>query len=175
MTTSAEQLTTRWRLPDGTDIVFRPIRPQDAEIERAFVRNLSLQAKYFRFMQGLRELTPEMVERFTRIDQERDLALIATTAEGGKEIEIAVGRYFVNADGQSCEFAIVVGDAWQNKGIGTQLVSRLIECARARGLKRIEGIVLAQNYAMLEFVRHLGFSIQRRRAESEVYDVAMNL
>jgi acetyltransferase len=172
---SPEQLTSRWQLSDGTDVLIRPIRSGDADIERAFVHNLSPTSKYFRFMQGLTDLTPTMVDRFTNVDQHKDLALIAVTWRNGKETEIAVARYFTNPDGKSCEFAIVVADEWQEKGIGTRLLSLLIEQARARGLTRIEGDVLAQNYHMLEFVRAFGFSIQRSVDDPGVNRVVLAL
>jgi acetyltransferase len=170
-----DQLTTRWQLPDGTEIVIRPIRPEDASIEQAFVRNLSPQSKYFRFMQALRELTPQMLVHFTHIDCDRDLALIAVATQHGKEVELAVGRYFTNPDGKSCEFAIVVADEWQGKGIGTRLLSQIIEHARSRGLELMEGDVLAENRHMLEFVRNLGFSVHPSPDNFAVFHVVKEL
>jgi acetyltransferase len=153
-------LVTQLQLADGTDIVIRPIRPEDARIEQAFVRNLSPQSRYYRFMQTLRELTPEMLVRFTQIDYDRELALIAVTPLCDKEIELAVGRYITNPDGESCEFALVVADEWQGKGVGTRLMQQLIEAARARGFRSMDGEVLANNAPMLEFVANLGFEIR---------------
>jgi len=163
-------LVSHWQLPDGTDISIRPIRPEDAEIEQAFVRRLSPQSKYFRFMQSLQELTPTMLVRFTQIDYDREMALIAvlgnrseadrTAPEAGDETEIGVARYTINPDGQSCEFALVVADEWRRRGIGSRLMSSLIEIARARGLKTMEGEVLSGNAEMLGLVSRLGFSVQ---------------
>lgn len=152
-------LSTRIQLSDGTNILIRPIRPEDAGIEKAFVSGLSAQAKYFRFMQALHELTPAMLARFTQIDYDREMALIAVTQSGGDEQEIAVARYIINPDGNSCEFAVVVGDAWARKGIGRQLMRQLIDVARARGLNTMEGEVMANNRPMLDMARNLGFSI----------------
>ncbi|HYA38208.1 MAG TPA: bifunctional acetate--CoA ligase family protein/GNAT family N-acetyltransferase [Candidatus Methylomirabilis sp.] len=168
-------LVARLQLADGTDIVLRPIRPEDAEIEDAFVRNLSPQSKYFRFMQMLRELTPEMLVRLTQIDYDRELALIAVVQQEGREVEIAVTRYGMNPDGTSAEFAIVVADAWQGKGIGTRLLGMLMEAARAKGLKSLEGEVLAENAAMLSLVRRLGFSAQPVPEAPSVYAVYREL
>ena len=81
-------LVTNWQLPDGTEITIRPIRPEDAEMEQEFVRDLSDEAKYFRFMNTLQELTQTMLVRFTQIDYDREMALIAVTEESGKEVEI---------------------------------------------------------------------------------------
>ncbi len=151
-------LVSRWQLPDGTDLVIRPIRPEDAEIEQEFVRGLSEQAKYFRFMQTIDELTPAMLARFTQIDYDREMAFIAVIEKDGSEEEIGVSRYVTNPDMTTCEFALVVGDKWQRKGIAHRLMDALIETARMRGLKIMEGEVLASNHNMLSFVRSLGFS-----------------
>ena len=104
--------SSHMQLADGTDILIRPIRPEDADIEQAFISGLSQQSKYFRFMQALHELTPQMLVRFTQIDYDREMALIAVTQQTGEEREIAVARYITNPDATSCEFAIVVGDEW---------------------------------------------------------------
>ncbi len=150
-------LLRHWQLADGTDITVRPIRPEDAKIEQTFVKNLSAQAKYFRFMQSLQELTPQMLVRFTQIDYDRELALIAVIREKGHEIEIGVARYMMTPDGESCEFALVISDEWQKKGIGSRLLTCLMEAAKTKGFKTIEGEVLASNTSMLKLTKKLGF------------------
>jgi acetyltransferase len=150
-------LVTHWQLADGTDITVRPIRPEDAEIEKEFVRNLSDEAKYFRFMQSLQELTPEMLIRFTQIDYDREMAFIAVTNTDGREVELGVCRYTINPDGLSCEFAIVIADEWQGRGFAHKLMGTLMDAARARGLKYMLGEVLTNNPGMLKLVEKLGF------------------
>ncbi|MCC6301768.1 MAG: GNAT family N-acetyltransferase [Gammaproteobacteria bacterium] len=152
-------LSCSYQLSDGTDVTLRPIRPEDAHIEREFVRGLSPEARYLRFMQSLQELTPEMLMRFTQIDYDLEMALIAVVSQGGQEREVAVARYVTNPDRRSCEFAIVVADAWRRKGIGHRLMQHLIEIARSRGLDTMEGEVLAQNTEMLALAEALGFSV----------------
>jgi len=153
----------------------RPIRPEDAEIEAAFVRGLSPQSKYFRFLGSLNELTPEMLARFTRIDPDREMALIATTMEAGREIEIGVARFAAHDDGATCEFAIVVADAWQGKGIGTALMESLMDGARERGLRAIEGNVHQENHNMRRLMRRLGFAIETDRDDATLCDVRKEL
>ncbi|BAU47657.1 acetyl-CoA synthetase [Sulfurifustis variabilis] len=167
--------TTRLQLPDGTDIVIRPIRPEDAEIEQTFVRKLSSRSKYFRFMQTLRELTPEMLVRFTQIDYDRELALIAVTRQDGHDVEIGVTRYVLNPDGESGEFALVVADEWQAKGIGSRLLGALIDAARSRGLRSIDGEVLEENAPMLHLVRKLGFEVHPSPDDPHVKTVVRRL
>jgi acetyltransferase len=153
------QLRTSLQLADGTDITIRPIRPEDARIEQAFVQRLSPESRYFRFMSGLQKLTPEMLVRFTQIDYDLEMALIATVQAPEGEVEVGVARYVTNPDASSCEFAIVVADAWHHKGIGVQLMHQLMNIARERGLTQMEGEVLAGNANMLELAASLGFKI----------------
>jgi acetyltransferase len=154
-------LVSVFQLPDGRDVTIRPIRPEDAEIEQDFVRNLSDQAKYFRFMHAVHELTPQMLVRFTQIDYDREMALIAVTRENGKEVEHGVVRYVTNPDKTSCEFAVVISDEFQGHGIGQKMLTRLMEIARSRGLDMMEGEVLTANHRMLDLVRSLDFQVQR--------------
>ncbi len=152
-------LISDWQLPDGTSITIRPIRPEDAKIEQDFVRDLSGEARYFRFMNTINELSQEMLVRFTQIDYDREMALIAVTQQDGRELEIGVCRYVTNPDGASCEFALVVSDKWQHKAIGHKLMTGLLDAAREKGLKTMEGEVLASNHDMLKLVATLGFSV----------------
>lgn len=164
-------LVTHWQLPDGTDITIRPIRPEDAAIEQEFVRHLSEETKYFRFMHAVQELSEPMLVRFTQLDYDRELALIAVTEENGREIEVGVCRYAINPDGESCEFALVVSDQWQHKAIGHRLMGSLIDAARSRGLKTMEGEVLANNHNMLKLVEPLGFTIASSREDPSIKKV----
>jgi acetyltransferase len=138
-------------------VTIRPIRPEDAEIEQAFVRNLSIESRFFRFMDATRELTPRMLTQFTHVDYDRHMALIAVTRAGVREVEIAVARYIVAPDATNCEFAIAVADDWQRRGVGSLLMQALIEAARAGGLRTMYGEVLPGNSKMLRFVQRLGF------------------
>jgi acetyltransferase len=152
-------LVSEWTAPNGMRVTVRPIRPEDAEIEREFVKQLSPEAKYFRFMSTIRELSPQMLARFTQIDYDREMALIAATARDGREEEVGVTRYITNPDGASCEFAIVVDDEWQAHGLGRHLMTQLIEIARARGLTTMSGDILTTNQPMLALASSLGFVI----------------
>jgi acetyltransferase len=152
-------LVGTWQPADGPLVTVRPIRPEDAEMEKAFVRRLSPESRYFRFMDTLRELTPAMLVRFTQIDYDREMAFVATVAGAAGEEEIGVARYVTNPDGESCEFAIVIADDWHRKGLGRRLMSQLIEVARARGLRTMIGHVLAENRGMLTLCQGLGFVI----------------
>lgn len=153
-------LAGEYSLRDGTKITLRPIRPEDAAIEQAFVRGLSPESRYFRFMNSLQELDRELLIRLTQLDYARELALIATRSGAGGEILIGVARYAANPDGDSAEFAVTVADAWQGRGLGSLLMCRLIEAAAAYRFQRLTGEVLANNLRMLQLMARLGFAIR---------------
>src|SRR5450631_1873465 len=107
------ELETEIKLKSGEKLRVRPIRPEDAEMEQTFVGGLSEQTRYFRFMQHLPSLTPQMLARFTQVDYDRELALVALDDSSGTDSIIAVVRYVANWDRESAEYAIVLADAWQ--------------------------------------------------------------
>jgi acetyltransferase len=147
----------QWVLGDGSCVTVRPIRPEDAAIEQAFVRGLSQDSRYSRFMGEVCELSPAMLERFTHNHFPDDYALIVTASGGGVEKEIAVARYIRLEDGRRCEFAIAVADEWQHHGIGARLMKAIMKVAREAGVRYMEGYVLAGNDKMLDLVKALGF------------------
>jgi acetyltransferase len=167
-----QHLIERVPLPDGTDLTIRPIRPEDAQMEQDFVRGLSEQTKYFRFMQAIKELTPEMLVRFTQIDYDREMALIGVVLDQGRDVEVGVARYMSRPGGDTCEFAIVVSDEWRNRGIGARLMRSLMANARAKGLRIMDGEVLSANTRMLALVKSLGFRIESDKLDHSVKQVS---
>ena len=115
-------------------------------------------------MYTLKELTPASLARFTQIDYSWEMAFIAVTEEDGKSVQQGVARYVINPDETSCEFAIVVSDKRQHQGIGRRLMKALMDAARSKGLKVMEGTVLEDNYGMLALMKDLGFK-QKRSSE----------
>jgi acetyltransferase len=149
---------------DGQRWMLRPIRPEDAEPLQDFVRGLSDESRYMRFVSMMRELTPRMLARYTRIDYDRELALVATVQVPNPEHRghpreqiIGFSHYLRNADGRGAEYALVIADAWQRRGLGKELMRGLIEAAQYQGLTYIDGVVLATNRAMLSLMASLGF------------------
>jgi acetyltransferase len=150
-------------LADGRRVSLRPIRPEDAATERRFFEGLSDRSRYQRFMQYLRELSPQMLARFTQLDYDRELALVAVS----QDEFVAVGRYAPNADGRTAEFALVTADAWQGKGLGRALLGRLVGAARDAGYEALYGHILGANRDMLDLAERLGF-VEESRSGSEV-------
>lgn len=158
-----------WPMRDGGEYLVRPIRPDDAQMLQNMVKNLSPQSRYFRFVSQLAELPPAMLARFTLIDYDREMALVAVKQERVideegevqvKERLLGVSRYVTNPDRSSCEFALVVADDMSGQGLGSRLMLSIMEVARDKGLEQIEGLVLTNNPNMLKLMRRLGFEIR---------------
>ncbi|AXK39451.1 bifunctional acetate--CoA ligase family protein/GNAT family N-acetyltransferase [Crenobacter cavernae] len=146
-------------LRDGTPVQIRPVRPEDAQMQQAFVANLSEESRYNRYMSSIKQLSQMMLVRFTQLDYDREMAMsMVHEGENGEE-QLAIARYITDPDNESCEFALVVADAWQGRGIGPMLMNVLFDAARDQGLKLMHGEVLAGNKAMLKLMHKLGFSV----------------
>jgi acetyltransferase len=169
------ELAADVELRDGSRVHVRPIRPEDAELERAFVHGLSEQTKYFRFFYRLHELTPAMLARFTQVDYDRELALVAIDETLPAPQFVGVARYISNPDHESAEFAVVVADAWQNRGVARVLMQRLIASAKARGLARLEGAVLRHNTNMVRFCDRIGFIAHDDSQEPDQVNMVLEL
>ncbi len=157
MASSFALQTISWPLGLDHSITVRPIRPDDADLEYAFAHRLSQESIYNRFFGARRVLTPEWLAQLTRIDYSREMALIATVALEGSETQIGVARYV--REGNACECAIVVADAWQGRGVGTRLMRELIAAAGRSGITEVQGDVLATNRPMLAMARKLGMRV----------------
>jgi acetyltransferase len=163
------------QLTNGTNITIRPIRPEDAVMEKDFIKRLSEKTKYFRFREALHELTPEMIVRFTQIDYDREMAFVAVSNDAAMPNELGVGRYMKNPDGHSAEFALVVADDCHCLGIGSKLMNALMHTAKSKGISFFEAQVLANNAAMLSLLKKLGFSVSTVVGNTDVVRVMKDI
>ena len=155
--------------------MLRPLRREDIDIEAAFLSGLSAESRQNRLLGGMIQVTREYLEKLTTVDFSRDMALAAALMLEDREVLIGVARYVLDADGQGCEFAIVIADAWQGRSIGRRMMTKLIAVARSRGLRRIYGEVLSTNRHMLDFCRTLGFVSGRDPGDRTVTRVTLEL
>jgi acetyltransferase len=158
-----------WPLRGGGEYTLRPVQPDDAQMLQELVLSLSPESRYFRFVSHMSELPPSMLARFTLIDYDREMALVAVvkhrTADAEGEITeteriVGVSRYITNPDKASCEFSLLVSDEFSGLGLGSRLMESIMEVAREKGLVEIEGLVLARNASMLKLMRSLGFEVK---------------
>ena len=163
---------TPWKLKDGTEVTLRPIRPEDEPKELEFIRGLSTETSRFRFFQIIKDLPHDALVRFCNIDYDREMAFIAETREGDRTVEIGVSRLVLEPNKKRGEFAVVVADRYQGRGLGVKLVDMLIEVAREWGVEAIFGIVMAENMKMISLCEKLGFST-RREQENVVVELKL--
>lgn len=158
-----------WPLRDGRVYTVRPLHPHDAEMLQELVRRLSPESRYFRFVSSMKELSERMLAKFTLIDYDREMALVAIYTEkipnedgSFEEVEriIGVSRYVTNPDKTTCEFSLLIADDFAGQGLGTRLMLSIIDVARSRGLAMIEGLVLSNNVNMLRLMRSLEFEVR---------------
>jgi acetyltransferase len=157
-------------LRGGDTCQVRPIRPDDAQMLQTLVRSLTPESRYFRFVSSFNELPPSMLSRFTLIDYDREMALVAVVSErnlapDGTLVEadriVGVSRYVITPDQTSCEFSLVVAEDMKGRGLGSRLMESIMDVARERGLATIAGLVLRSNAGMLKLMRGMGFEVKR--------------
>jgi len=161
------QYESRIVLPEVGDLLVRPIRPEDAHLLVELFAALSPQSIYYRFFSPMKELSPAMLARFTQIDYDRQIALVAIAEAGSSEKMLGAARVILQPNLKDAEFAVLVGDPWQGKGIGARLLAGCLDIARERRFGTIWGTVLAENKGMLALGSKLGFQIKRGEQAGE--------
>ena len=144
-------------LRDGRRVTVRTIREEDADKLQEAIRALSTESSYARFFSPMRRLPPQLLERATRPEPD-ELQLIAVVGEGAQEKIIGGARYAALPQDGDCEFAVAIIDEWHGFGLARRLLEMLMDMARARGFRRMEGYVLASNTRMLNLAKRLGFT-----------------
>ncbi len=147
-----------WRLSDGTEVILRPIRPEDEPLEQELLSTLSPEATRTRFFSIIKDITHDMLTRFCNIDYDREMAIVAELKDENRKRIIGIARIIVEGDLKSGEWAVLVHDDYQGKGLGYKLVDLMIGIAQDKGLEEIYAIVLTENDKMLRVGRRLGFS-----------------
>jgi len=162
----------RWEA-GGEWLLIRPIRPADAAEHDAFFHRLSPEDIRLRFFAAVRELTSAQLDKFTRLDYDRDMALIAVREETG---QMSGWRGLVReADPLVAEFAVIVQHDVQGKGVATHLMRRLLDWAPLHGVREVVGEILAENVAMIELARHLGFQLRHLPEDQQVIEARLRL
>jgi acetyltransferase len=151
--------------------LIRPIAAADAPLLRELVQSLSQETRYKRYFSP-RTPTDEEILRWATADPAREYSLVAVDGEGGKLLGEA--RYVMVAPDEA-EVAIVVGDRWQGRGLGRELMSRLIAAARRSRLRRLTGIALSTNRVVLSLAQRLGFRLARTQGSAWVTTLKLDL
>jgi acetyltransferase len=153
---------------DGLAVFVRPIKPEDAPSFLDLFHTLSSTSVYYRFFSPMKSLSPSMLARFTQIDYDREIALVALEEGRPEEKMLAAARVIGDPDGKKAEFAVMVGDPWQGRGVGAKLLKTCLQIAKERGIETVWGIVLRENTQMLALGRKLGFEATRTEEPGEL-------
>jgi acetyltransferase len=169
------QYTSSHRLADDSELLVRAIRPEDESLIVEFHAGHSEHTIRMRYFGMVRTLSRESLIRLCHLDYDRELALVAIYRDSeGRPHITGVSRYYLRPETGVAEFALVVGDHWQRKGLGTHLMQRLIAIASERGVLRLVGPILRENDPMISLVRKLGFEI-RDTADKDVVQAVLGL
>jgi acetyltransferase len=158
------QYITKWHLKDKQSVAIRPIRPEDEPLVAKFHETVSEQSVYYRYFSHLKLADRIRHERLTRIcfnDYDREIALVAVKEHRNKPHEIiGIGRMSRITGVNEAEFALLISDHWQGKGLGSELLQSLARIAKDEGLDRIMGHILPDNSRMLQTCQNCGFDVR---------------
>jgi acetyltransferase len=168
-----QALTRHDVLPDGTRVLVRALRPEDAALYPDFAAHVTREDARLRFFSAISELSDARIAELTQLDYQRAMAFIAICEDSGKMLGVV--RLHLDADRRGGEFAVIVRSAFKGHGLGPLLMQRIIEYARMIGVKRVHGQVLAENTAMLHMSEHLGFEIADDPHARHIKVVTLNL
>jgi acetyltransferase len=146
---------------DGTELLLRPIRPEDGERFAAFYADASPADLRLRFFLARKEVPHSELARYCQIDYDRDMTFVALAPEAGSATRMAGEvRAVCDPDNRQAEFAIQVAGAWQHRGLGTLLLAKLLRYLRERGTQEVVGQCLTENAGMAKLARKLGFEVK---------------
>ena len=163
-----------FRLKNSETIFARPVRPSDAQQMIDLFYDLSPETVYLRFFSPIKKISRSMLIKLTQIDYDREIALIAFSRSKHRKKIVGVARIIFVPDGRKAEFAIVLADAWQGKGLGIKLLRHALVCAGQYGIEQVWGSVITTNAGMIKLGKKLGFDIERDPDTSE-YKLTIDL
>ena len=149
-----------WKLKNGEDVLLRPIKPEDEPLWLEMFQNFSEESIRYRFFQLLKDTPHEVRVRYCNIDYDREIAIVAELTEEERRKILGVSRLSIEPDGKSGEMAFIVGDKWQNFGLGTKMVDYVLDIAKEMGVESVYSIMLSDNYRALSLTKKMGFDIE---------------
>ncbi len=167
-----KELRTTYLLNDGQQLNFRAIHPTDEPRMRDLFYKLSEATIYYRFMSHQKRVSRQQIQDFVYIDHRNDVTIVGTVPEAHGEDIIAVGSYYLDPKTNLAEVAFVVGDHWQNRGIGTFLLKHLMRIARRNGIRGFTAEVLIENKPMQAVINKANCKIKSKFA-GNVYSYEM--
>jgi acetyltransferase len=154
-----EEFVRPMKLSDGTPILFRPIRPEDIPQWLEMLEACSTETLHSRFRYLFRTATHEMAARYCFLDYDRELAIVAEQEQAGRRRFLGIGRVTATPQHEAAEYAVLVIDEWQNRGLGSQLTAHCLEIARQWGIRTITAETGYENRRMVSLFEQFGFKV----------------
>lgn len=154
-----KEYTAHFKMKNGQKVVLRPIRPEDEPMEAEMFRHFSAETERHRFFHRISDITHELLQRYTQIDYDREIAIIAELSEKKEKKMLGVVRLIADPYGETAEFAIVVADPWQRQGLGNKFTDYILAIARERGIKKVYANFLKDNPPMTRIFEKRGFAV----------------
>lgn len=165
-----EHLETHRMTKSGIEILLRPVKIKDEPLLKEFFYSLSDNSLYRRFISLRKDMPHERLQEFVVVDYTKQMVILATITKGEKEEVVGIGQYFIDEATFKAEVGFAVKDEYQNKGIGTELLSYITYLAKRQGLLGFYAEVLFDNRPMLHLFEKMGFNIEKRR-EDGIYEL----
>jgi len=158
-----KEYITQFKLKNKEVVTLRPIRPEDEPLEAEMFKSFSKETMRHRFFSQISDISHEMLIRYTQIDYDREIAIIAELSDKGEKKMLGVARLISDPFNKTAEFAIVVADPWQFQGLGNKFTDYILEIAKERGIKKIHAKFLKDNKPMISIFTKRGFNITYSR------------
>jgi len=170
---------SRYEMPvnlrDETEVFLRPVKKTDAPLLLELFDKLSPSSVRLRFLSLLHSLPDDLVRQFTHVDYKKSFGLVALSDKENSRPVIGVARYAYDSERELPELAVVVRDDWQGKGLGSILLSRVIDIGRENGFSRFEATINPQNKTIMNIFRHIGVDYKIWRREQEAYIIEIQV
>ena len=163
-----KEYVTERTMKDGTPVTLRPIKPEDEPMWHELLRACSTQSIWSRFSYLFKQTTHEMATRYCFIDYDRELGMVAEVEEEGQRKLIGVGHLVADMDHETAEYAVLVVDRWQGRGLGGMLTDYCLEVAKKWNVKRVIGEIAKDNARMLATFRNRGFQLNGQQEQDVV-------
>jgi acyl-CoA hydrolase/ribosomal protein S18 acetylase RimI-like enzyme len=168
-----EHLETYRTTRSGFAVFLRPVRMNDEHLLKDFFYTLTKDSMYQRFISSRTDMPHERLQKFVAIDYSREMVILATIEQEGKEFAVGMGQYLIDKATHTAEVAFVVLDGYQGKGIGAELLKYLTFLAKRRGLLGFTAAVLQDNKPMLRLFESMGFVVEKR-LDAGMYELKMS-
>ena len=167
-----ENLETHRTTKTGLQLFLRPVKISDEPLLKDFFYSLSDQSLNRRFLSLRRDMPHERLQDFVIIDYTREVVILAVIGDADNELIVGVGQYSIDEASHTAEVAFAIGDNYQDRGIGQEMLSYLTYLARREGLLGFTAEVRIDNTPMLHVFEKGGFDL-KKKSDAGVYDLKM--